>query len=114
MKIYFRFEKERFEELTLDASIAMADAERGVEPDPRGMRDIMAPFVWNGENGDKGKWLEEAEAYALLGRLKRKEIADAFQQFYTGLQDFMVPKGNGNSSMPPSTMEPQDQDGSPT
>lgn len=94
---------ERKEELTTGAIIAMDDALNGVEPDPRGMRELIATFMQTND----GEWMTEREAFAILDRVKQKDFGDVFQPFIQAIVDNIVPKENGNSSSSPSTTEAQ-------
>jgi len=103
MDINFLVTDERKEELTMGAVIALEDALKGVEPDQRSMRELLAVFMQN----DDGEWMSEQEAFAILDRVKQKNFGDVFEPFMKAFVENMVPKENGNSSLSPSTTEAQ-------
>jgi len=101
MDINFVVTDERKEELTMGAVIALDDALKGVEPDQRSIRELLAVFMQDNE----GNWLDENEAFAILDRVKQKNFGDVFEPFMKAFVENMVPKENGNSSSSQSTTE---------
>jgi hypothetical protein len=94
---------ERKEELTIGARIALEDALKGVEPDVRSMRELIATFMQTKD----GEWMPDDEAFAVLDRVKQKDFGDVFRPFIEAFIESMIPKENGNSSSSASTTEAQ-------
>jgi hypothetical protein len=103
MELNIEVTDERKEELTIGARIALEDALKGVEPDMRSMRELIATFMQTKD----GEWMSDEEAFAVLDRVKQKNFGDVFQPFIEALIENMVPKENGNSSSSASTTEAQ-------
>ena len=110
MKIHFHLDSDRFGELTLGAQIAMQKCQQGKTAELTGLIEMMAPFM----QGDDGEWLDFDAACDLLKSVKSKELMGVVEQFTRAMEDYAVPKGNGNSSKLPSSKEESARPGSPT
>lgn len=110
MKIHFHLAEERFDELTLGAQIAMQEHQQGRTANIRGMVEMMVPFMQD----EAGNWLDHDKAFGLLESIKHKELEGVIEQFSLAMEEYAVPKENGNSSISPSTTAEKAQDGSST
>lgn len=99
MIIHFHFTEERFDELTVGAQISLQEHQQGKDVNLRGLVEMMAPFMQD----DKGQWLDFDMACRLLERVKNKELEGVIDSFTSAMEEYAVPKGNGNSSTSPST-----------
>lgn len=103
-KIYFKFDENFKDDLTLEQWEVIEEAMSGRVVVSR-LRPFMAKFMTD----EKGEPLAFDKAMKTLGEQKMKDLGDIATAFAEAVRQAAVPKANGNSSE--STSEPPTQPG---
>ena len=94
MQLRFKITDERKRKVTLRGHIAIKDIDKGRDPDPRGIRDLLAPFLHD-EDGD---FYELDEAREIIEELDADQLTEAGKALAEALSDSDLPKGSKKRS----------------
>lgn len=88
MQLRFHITDERKRKVTLRGQIALQDMDKGKEPDARGIRDLLAPFLQD----EDGVFYEVDEAREVIEDLDVDQLVEAGKALAASLGESDLPK----------------------